>query len=114
MAKTTKRELEQVIETLRRQLKSVTNELSPYTDLHSGSTFTPCGKMERVYGHAWQDRICNAVCDQYDGTTGWIRIQMDTDYFPHQWIMVFVEYSKETGTMPGNWCPMAETKRVYA
>jgi hypothetical protein len=109
----TKRELELEIESLKRKLKAVTNELAPWVDRHSGSTFIPCGKMERVYGHAFQDEICSAVCDQYDGIIGWVRIAMDTDRFTHEWIMVFVEYSNETGTMPGNWCPITEVKRVY-
>lgn len=108
----TKRELEIEIESLKRKLKAVTNELSPWTDRHSRSTFIPCGKPDRVYGHAFEDLICNAVSNQYDGTTGWIRIEMDSEYFPHQWILVNVEYSEQDGTMPLAWCPLAEVKRI--
>ena len=109
----TKHELELEIESLRRRLTVVANEMSPWVDRHSGSTFIPCGKIERVYGHAFEDSICNAVSNQYDGTTGWIRIEMDIDRFPHLCILVHVDYSEETGTIPGNWCPLAEVKRVY-
>jgi hypothetical protein len=69
--------------------------------------------MQKTYGHAFQDRIIDAACNQYDGTTGWIRVYMDTDRFPHESILLFVEYSEQSGVIPGNWCPLAEKKRAY-
>ena len=106
---TTKRELEQLVGQLQSKLKAVSNELSEFSERHNKSvTYIPCGKIQRVYGHAWEEQICNAVCDQYDGTTGWIRIDMSRQEFPHEFLLVEVEYSESSGTMPGSFCPLAK------
>lgn len=105
----TKRELEQLVGQLQSKLKSVSNELIEFSEYcNSRVTYIPCGKIQKVYGHAWEEQICNAVCEQYDGTTGWIRIDMSRNDFPHEFLLVQVEYSDACGTMPGSFCPLAK------
>jgi len=108
----TKRELEIVIGQLQAKLKAVSNELSEFTE-RNGTTYIPCGKVQRVYGHPWEDQICNAVSDQFDGTTGWIRVNIGRYELPHEDILVNVEYSEQSGTMPGGWCPLAKVPCVF-
>jgi hypothetical protein len=112
MVKSTKRDLELKVARLESQLKAVRHELGNLnpTDLVE---YIPCGKIEEVFGHPFEDQIRDAVCNQFDGSTGWIRIDFSNYDFPFEHLLCNVSYSDADGTFVSKFCRLAKLTRDY-
>jgi hypothetical protein len=112
-ARKTKLDLEREIADLKSQMRCMKNELAPFR-VDDYKEYIPCGPVMDVGGHAFEDDIRDQVCNQYDGKTGWIRIEMDARYeHPLKMILVHVTYDEQDGTWASRFCQLARRTRKY-
>lgn len=116
----TKAQLIRRIGELEKQLSAVKTTLAPFKTYYFD--FVPCGKMQDVYGHPFEDEIRNAVCDQWDGTLyherndmdagfrdGWMIVNLDDTPYGH--ICAHVSYTDQDGTFVDRFCQVASVEK---
>lgn len=120
MATETKAQLLRRIRELEIQLAAVRNAVGIFDS--PWHTWIPCGKVEKVYGHPFEDQIRNDVTDQWDGTLhreredapgirdGWMIVKCYE--LPYEALCVRVQYTDEDGTMAWEFCPVATVTKT--